>query len=565
MNPVLQQEVPRQMARPSRLIFPLTSREIPYGYSPGSGLGLSIIGHSLAVLLVFLFARYLYLQPQIATKPQIEAMRSNDILILPTLGGGSEGNGLHGGATGEGSKPSIGIRAQSRRGFAYPGPQPIVSNPPNATPGIQTILQPSLENLPRLRRYVPLPNIVQPPPAAAEVAKKESPIVVKSGRLSFRQPAETTIATPKITLPLAAKNETANLVESKPQLPKRAVPDAIKASEISDAHGDQKGLLVLNAVPPPPDVNGKLPRGEARSLFAVSPGEATVIAQPSAGTKSGGQTGSAGSGNQADIEHGDALAEVTAGGEGPYPTASGSGTGNGGRNGNGNGRGLNSEGGSAGTGRGTSAGAGIGTGAGSNAGSGAGAGKAPGTGGFPGITIQGGRYGNTNVAALNPSSDPHRHGTYNMTIVSTSHSGGGLPDLGVFQDEKVYTVYLDMRANDADPAPTWTMQYAVLQPADPPGIPVKRITGTPTAPYAMLKEVPELSPEVARKLGRGLIIASAIMDTDGKLEQVAIKQTPSVEVDNPVVEALKHWLFEPAQVDGQPVAVKILLGIRLAR
>jgi len=27
---------------------------------------------------------------------------------------------------------------------------------------------------------------------------------------------------------------------------------------------------------------------------------------------------------------------------------------------------------------------------------------------------------------------------------------------------------------------------------------------------------------------------------------------------------LQHWMFEPAQIDGRPVALKILLGIRLA-
>ena len=51
-----------------------------------------------------------------------------------------------------------------------------------------------------------------------------------------------------------------------------------------------------------------------------------------------------------------------------------------------------------------------------------------------------------------------------MTIVSTAASGGGLPDLGVFEREKVYTVYLDMKANDEDPAASWILQYAVLQP-----------------------------------------------------------------------------------------------------
>ena len=52
-----------------------------------------------------------------------------------------------------------------------------------------------------------------------------------------------------------------------------------------------------------------------------------------------------------------------------------------------------------------------------------------------------------------------------MTIASTAESGGGLPDLGVFAKEKVYTVFLDMRVNSGDRTPSWTLQYARLRSA----------------------------------------------------------------------------------------------------
>lgn len=32
----------------------------------------------------------------------------------------------------------------------------------------------------------------------------------------------------------------------------------------------------------------------------------------------------------------------------------------------------------------------------------------------------------------------------------------------------------------------------------------------------------------------------------------------------PLLAALSHWLFQPAQIDGQPVSLKILLGIRFS-
>ena len=75
-----------------------------------------------------------------------------------------------------------------------------------------------------------------------------------------------------------------------------------------------------------------------------------------------------------------------------------------------------------------------------------------------------------------------------MTITSTASSGGGLPDFGVFQNEKIYAVHLDVCANDTDRTPSWTLQYAIQQPA--PGNPAEHIRGTPTPPYATLKQVP---------------------------------------------------------------------------
>src|ERR1019366_8259036 len=274
----------------------------------------------------------------------------------------------------------------------------------------------------------------------------------------------------------------------------------------------------------------------------------------------------AGNGTPADVASGDALADAAAGG-GSSKSSAGAGSGNGGRYGSGKGSGLNPAGEAAGTGRGTAAGAGTGSGTATTLGSGKGAGSAPGGGGFPGITSRGGGNGNGAAGSVHASVTSRSQVPYGMTITSTASSGGGLPDFGVFQNEKVYTVYLDMRANDEDPTPSWTLQYAVLQPpagAAASGGTSDRIRGTPTPPYAMLKEIPELTAQLASKCAHQLIVASAIMDVTGKLEQVSVKRTPDSQLIAPLIEALNNWTFEPAQIDGKPVALKILLGIRFA-
>jgi hypothetical protein len=556
--------VPRERPAPTP---PLSFREIEYGYRADWSFGYSVVLHQLAIVLVVFSSHFALLRRVQAVPRQLDtALTVEKVFYLPTLGGGSEGAGKTGGGSGSEPELSQGVRARSRRGFAYPGPQPVVSDPPRAILGIQTILQPGLVNPPLLRRFIPLPNMTRE--AEVAVAQPPKPVLkVLAGEMALRRPAEKPIAAPKITLPVSEASQPPVLDASQPVVPqllpaKPPVPGPAEISEVPVDRRAETGLLVLNAIPPPPEIPKSIPRVEARSLFAVTPGDATIIADPGAGSKGGGAQPSmaAGVGSPTDAATGDALADAASGGG--SKGSSGSGTGKGGRYGSATGSGLNPSGTGSGTGRGTTAGSGTGSGGGTTLGSGKGAGSAPATGGFPGITVSGGRYGNSNAAGgLNPSLSPHRQTSYAMTITSTASSGGGLPDFGVFQNEKVYTVYLDMRTDDEDRTPSWVLQYAVLQPQAADA--ADRIRGTPTPPYAMLKQVPEFTPEVTAKCAHQLIIASAILKATGQLEQISMKQAPDPRVAGPLIEALKNWTFQPAQIDGNPVALKILLGIRL--
>jgi len=109
--------------------------------------------------------------------------------------------------------------------------------------------------------------------------------------------------------------------------------------------------------------------------------------------------------------------------------------------------------------------------------------------------------------------------------------------------------------------PSWTLQYALLQPTDPTAI---RIIGIPAPPYATLKQIPELTPELAAICAKKLIVVSAILNTNGKVEQISVKKTPDPRVNTLVKDALANWLFQPSQIQGNPVTLKIMLGIRLA-
>lgn len=572
MNPViLQAQPPPSPLRTARCTSaPLTCREVGYGYRPGWSLGLSIICHQLVFIAILVSSgrQGLVQLPRIAKTLSQPGLRVATLYLAP-LGGGSQGSGQPGGGSGSAGKVSTGLRARSRRGFAYPGRQPMVSSPPRASIGLQTILQPALKNPRQLRRYLLLPNIVRPP--AAEEAGPAQPVIsVKPGGLSLRPLADQPIEPPKIKLPAAAAPKIPSLAMPEPRLPAKpaTLTTVPYVAEIPSApRRDQEGLLVLNAVPPPPDVMTKVPPVEARGLFADSPAYVTVIADPASGAKEGGPLSmAAGSGDRADIPSGDAIAETARGGKENSRGPGGSGVGSGGRYGSGKGSGLNAAVEGSGSGRGAGRGAGTGVPSGTTLGSGTGVGSAPGRGAFPGITIQGGQYTHGAASNLHAGVVPLRPGSYGMTIVSTASSGGGLPDFGVFQNEKVYTVYLDMRALDEDPAPSWTLQYSVMQrPAGDPGTSSSnRIPGTPTPPYAMFKEIPRLTPELTRKCAHKLIVASAILNSLGRLEQVSVRQSPDSELIGPLVEALNNWAFLPSQIDGKPVSLKMLFGIRLA-
>ncbi len=568
-NPVDWEELlrPSSAEVPKPAPEPLSFFEIGTGYRPGRSFGLSVLVHQLAFLLILITSgRFAFVHAAEVVPPDLDAAKTNGPIFLPTLGGGSEGDGEKGGAAGSTAEASTGLRARGHKGFAYPGPQPLVSAPPMAKLGIQTILQPMLKNPPILQKTFALPNLaIAPAPPPPEPAK---PVMkVQSGRLAVR-PVEKIVRAPKLSLPAAAASAMPDLTAEEAPLPQapppKPIPQPARPSDVPVNSRGQQGLLVLNAIPPPPDVIAKVPLGEARSLFAVAPGESTVIADPSAGSKGGGGSSKpTGNGTPSDNANGDAIADIPSGG-GSGMGSSGSGVGTGAKYGNGTGKGLNSGMEGTGGGRGSAAGTGTGSGTGNALGSGKGAGNAAGSGGFPGISIRGGNYGNGS-GGIHPRLTPRNQTSYDLTVTSTASSGGGLPDFGVFQNQKVYTVYLDMRASDDDPAPSWTLQYAVLQPpvdAANGGLSV-HITGIPTPPYATLKQVPELSPELAAICSRKMIVVAGILTNAGKLEQLSVKKTPDSRVDAAVTEALSNWTFQPAQIGGNAVGLKILLGIRL--
>src|SRR5439155_13891429 len=197
-----------------------------------------------------------------------------------------------------------------------------------------------------------------------------------------------------------------------------------------------------------------------------------------------------------------------------------------------------------GTGSATSNGAGGGIGTGAADGSAPGRGAGSGRNAFPGITIVGGTNDGATgrgSAPATPNKNPAPPRTsYGVSIVTSGSTGGGLPSLGVFANEQVYTAYLDMKWANGVAAPSWTFEYAVIQkpaaPAGAPNTPRTNEVKLPTQsqqglvlPFPMAKEQPVLPAEVVRKFLRRLVIIYGVLNTDGKMEQMSVKQSPDAQ------------------------------------
>src|SRR6266498_1561206 len=302
-----------------------------------------------------------------------------------------------------------------------------------------------------------------------------------------------------------------------------APPSAAQIARM-EMHGkDKEPLLSLSPMPMPAGPDTKLPNGEAQGKFAlapggtlnpnsITPGKANGEPSTTPGTGLANAKAPNAAGSEVASNAGSATGHGTAGAGGPghATVATGSGTAGLG-SGSGNTGGAGTGGAGSGKGRGeTGKGAGS-AGSQHGAGSGTGAGSGSGTGSFPGITIQGGEEAEGKKNNNPPAFTIAPQTAYGMTVVSTASSGGGLEDFGVFSNERIFTVYIPVKPTPEEADPTWTLQYAVIK--------------------------------------------------DGSVSQVSVKRTPDLRVSDPIAAALKKWIFHPAQVNNQPVSVKVLLGI----
>jgi hypothetical protein len=332
------------------------------------------------------------------------------------------------------------------------------------------------------------------------------------------------------TIPEIAPPQMAKLETKVPSAPVTASPT--NPPNVPDAVAKRvEPLLVLSPMPSPPDDTVKVPVGEARGRFSISPdpnlagsekvAAATIDRTASgAGIRTGNEAAKTSPDNggtaskTASVKDKDATSSDSAANSNRTDKQPTTGSASGPRN------------------------------------------------AFPGITIL------ESGAGANPTSKTGAPAplqtSYGVTIVSTESSGGGLPEFGVFSNEQVFTVFVDMRRTVTDVAPSWTFEYSILRPTTAHTNIIdlsKRNQQGTVLPFPTVKEQPALTPELARKYIRGRIIVYAVINVEGKMEQMVVKESPDPLLNEPVLRALTKWSFRPAQVDGESVPAKALMGI----
>jgi hypothetical protein len=136
-------------------------------------------------------------------------------------------------------------------------------------------------------------------------------------------------------------------------------------------------------------------------------------------------------------------------------------------------------------------------------------------------------------------------------IISGGSSGGASRDLGAFsRNETVYSVSIPMA--DAGGGPDWTMQYALLNPG-------QAGAGLLVPPLAQ-KKVVAVMKSSRLSTEAGPVFVSAVIDENGKLQSLRSIRAQDTRSEV-ALRALAQWEFLPAQLNGKPVASKILLGV----
>lgn len=486
----------------------------------------SIILHVLAITL-FLLLPHRFPAPVFILQDDVSnAKMQDEPLILPELPPLRNESSV---STEQKPSGSRAARDAAIKKFSAPttapdftAPQIVISDVAKPVNRIQTIMRPDLVTAPnikfplRLQTVVILSSGASPvlaAPTSDEAAKPATPAQPATPA------AEVAPRTRSVELPvLTIQAKHASVIRSKAAAARSASPNLGAVSRTQP--NALKALVVLNAVNVTPDFTVPVPEAQLGGKFVVGPSR--EVAGPKAPAVIGG------------TEHDPRIASISTAAGADRPSS------------------VIASGGpdSAREGRELSGSPKLEAGRGTEAATGGEITIAGSTHGgvATGISISGGISGSNRVTISRALS---RTPSYPLMVISGGSSGGASRDLGVFsRTETVYSVSIPMA--DAGGGPDWTLQYALLNP-------VQAGAGLLVPPLARKKCAAAMKASPA-STDAGPVFVSAVIDENGKMQSPKSIH-PADPRSQVALSTLAQWEFLPAQLEGKPVASKILLGI----
>jgi hypothetical protein len=492
---------------------------LPTRRVPRNGLFVSTLLHA-AVIPALLSVRIIVAPLPttiVPTAPESQSVALLEPIFLPIHAGGSSPEAI---------SPLAGAAGQMTLGSPkrdYAGAQLMISNPPEAAKGVQTILRPDLLEPPKLPYPLRLPSQLALPSATIHVpfsSTLEHPIVRPPKNLSTLDAQTPSVQNPILTV--AAQDLSASTAAPVAPWSSPPIYPPAKALEANDAPegSTRKAIAVVNAIAVPADFAAVTPDAELTSRFVVGPNASTSTASKSLRSD---QTSIANASSElkqksvfTDPKNGLATGQSI-----PYtdpPNATKSDV----QPASKSGSGLTA----------------------SND-------KLPAASsyGLPGISISGGVSGRSRAPAITPMAQR----SYPLTIIASGSSAGPSRDLGVFaRTDTVYTVYLPM--TDVGNGPDCPIQYALLSPGH---------NGSPNAlltPPVVLKKVQAVAANTKLRPYSEPMFITGIIDEGGKFQSLRAIHAADPRAQA-ALAALAQWELSAAQLDGNPVAVKVLIGV----
>jgi TonB family protein len=87
------------------------------------------------------------------------------------------------------------------------------------------------------------------------------------------------------------------------------------------------------------------------------------------------------------------------------------------------------------------------------------------------------------------------------------------------------------------------------------------VGGGVSAPKAIYDPDPDYSEEARHAKFQGTVLLWVVVGADGRPRDIRVIRSVGMGLDQKAIEAVTQWKFEPAMLDGHPVAVQVNIEV----